>query len=185
MKTTARWVTIWTTVALVLGAHAALAAELNLDISESQKDQLKALASNTRDRTSREREALRQARIELMKTYSTDKLDWRRLRATWEKISSAQLSLLNIHLDNEVAIRNILKEEQFKALRSMMKKRMRDREVHFVAPPETDILDRLPDERMLEALGVPEDKRKQLRPDPAHKMTIEALKEQKEKRMKI
>lgn len=176
MKQLIRLIGISTILALLLGLGTqARAAGPDLDISSSQKDQLKALASHTRDRTSRERDALRQARTELMRVYSTYGINYGKLKTTWEKIGSAQMSLLNIHLDNEVAIRNILKQEQFKTLRSMMKRRLRDREVHFVAPPEIDVLDRWPDERMLDDLKVSEEKRKLLQPDPAKEKTTEEL----------
>jgi len=165
-------------VVLVFGAHgAACVADSDLDISPSQKDQLKALAANTRDRTGRERDSLRQARTDLLKAYSTYSIDWHKLGAIWAKISSAQLSLLNIHLDNEIALRNILKEEQFKALREMMKKRTRDREVRVIAPPEMDILNRLPDKQMLDSLDVPAEKQKQLEDLPNGDKTIQALKD--------
>lgn len=172
-----RWIGIWAIAIALAGAHvAASAADNQLDISSSQKDQLKALASNTRDRTSRERDDLRQARADLVKTYCSYTIDWHKLNATWEKISSAQMTLLNIHLDNEIAIRNILKAEQFKALREMMKRRLRDRDVHFVAPPELEVLDRLPDKAMLDAMGVSEDKQKQLA-ESSNGRAVQELKE--------
>jgi Spy/CpxP family protein refolding chaperone len=178
MKQLTRWIGIWVLVALMLAAHgAARAAERDLDISSSQKDQLKALAANTRDRTGRERDSLRTARTELVQAYSSYTIDWHKLNATWEKISSAQLTLLNIHLDNEIALRNILKAEQFNALRDMMKRHMRDREMLVIVPPEVDILNRLPDKRMLDALGVPADKQKQLENEPAGGKAIQELRE--------
>lgn len=178
MKQLARWIGIWMLAGLMLVAPvAAGAARPDLDISSSQKDQLKALAANTRDRTGRERDSLRQARMELMKAYSSYAIDWHRLNGTWARISSAQLSLLNIHLNNEIALRNILKAEQFKVLRDMMKRRMRDRDMLVIAPPEVEILDRLPDKRMLDALGVPDEKQKQLENEPAGGRAIQELRE--------
>lgn len=176
MKHVTRWIGIWMLMLLMLGTHAAAGAA-ELDISSSQRDQLKALASNTRDRTGREREALRQARSELVKVYSSYKIDWRKLKSTFEKMSSAQVSLLNIHLDNEIAIRDILNEEQFKKLRDIMRGRLRDRDLLVVPPPEIDILDRLPDKRMLEALDIPEDKQKLLANQVGRDKVIQALRE--------
>lgn len=178
MRVVTRWIQILTLVVLVVGAHgAACAADSDLGISTSQKDQLKALAANTRDRTGRERDSLRQARTELVKAYSAYTIDWHKLNSTWEKISSAQLTLLNIHLDNEIALRNILKEEQFSALREIMKRRMREHEMLVVAPPEADLLDRLPDKKMLDDMGVPADKQKQLENVPGKDKAIQDLRD--------
>lgn len=181
MKQVSRWIGILVLTLLISGA---CAAESSLDISSSQKDQLKALASNTRDRTARERDSLRQARAELVRIYSSYKIDWGKLKTTWTKTSSAQVSLLNIHLDNEIAIREILKPEQFKKLREMMKRRVRDRDVFVVAPPEIEILDRLPDKAMLESLGVPDEKQKQLDGLGTGK-TIQELKESSKELLKL
>jgi Spy/CpxP family protein refolding chaperone len=163
MKTPPRWIGISIlAIAMAVGLGAGCPAGARLDISESQKDQLKALASNTRDRTGRERETLRQARTDLLKAYSTYDIDDHKVKAACDKIGAAQLSLLNVHLDNEIALRGIFTEDQFKAFREMMKKRMRDPQMLVLAPPEEAVLERLPDKQMLDSLGVPPEKRKRL-----------------------
>lgn len=165
---------------LGVGAQVAV-AESDLGISDSQRDQLKALASNTRDRTAREREALRTARAAMLKAYSSYKYDWDKIKSARDKIGSAQLSLLDIHLDNEIALRNILKEDQFKSFREMLKKHLREREVRMIVPREADILVRVPNKQMLDTLNVPSDKQKQLETAGDCTKAVEELKQASEK----
>jgi len=177
MRSSLRWIGIWVlaaTVSFSLGA--ACLADDKPDISESQKDQLKALAANTRDRTGRERDALRRARMDLLKAYSTYDIDDHRVKSASDKVSAAQLSLLNVHLDNEVALRGILTDDQFKAFRHMMKMRMRDPQVHLLAPPEEALLERLPDGKMLDSLGISAEQRKRLDTTWRNANVIEGLK---------
>lgn len=176
MKTRSRWIGISAVVfAMALGLGARCLADFKPDISETQRDQLKALASNTRDRVGREREALRRARMELLKAYSTYALDENKVKAACDKIGAAQLSLLNIHLDNEIALRDILTEDQFKAFREMMRRHMRDPQMLLLVPPEEAVLDRLPDKKMLDSLGIPAAKRKRLDTTFKNTKAIEGL----------
>ena len=181
MRDFTRWIAIWALgLTLVLAFASASAADTDLNISSSQKDQLKALASNTRDRTGREREALRTARRDMLQTYSTYKFDWHKAKDARERISSAQLSLLDVHLDNEIALRNILKEDQFKSLRDMLKKRVRDRHVLMIVPREADILNRIPDKQMLDDLKIPADKQKQLATTDDYDKAVDELRQASE-----
>lgn len=134
-------------------------------VSQEQKDQLKALAANTRERTSRERDSLKNARTDLMQAYSEYILDERKTKPARDKISAAQLNLLNIYLDNEISLRGILNSDQFLFFRELMKRRTREPEVHVLPPSET-AMDRLPDKQMLDKLGVPVSSRRQLRQQP-------------------
>ena len=176
MKTRLRWIGIWVAaLTIASGLGGGCLADFRLDISESQRDQLKALASNTRDRTGREREALRRARMELLKAYSTYDIDEGKVKTACDKIAAAQLSLLNIHLDNEIALRDILTADQFKAFREMMRRHMRDPQMLVLAPPEEAVLDRLPDKQMLDSLGIPAGKRKRLDATFKNTKAIEGL----------
>ena len=175
MRVFSRWVGIWVLVMVALSA--ACAADSELAISESQKDQLKALASNTRDRTGRERDALRRARGELLQAYSNYDLDEHKARAARDKVSAAQLNLLNIHLDNEIALRDILTSDQFQAFRNLMKRRMRDPQMLVLSPPEDAILDKLPDKQMLDLLGIPAEQRKRLEPASGNIKAIQGLRD--------
>ena len=133
-------------------------------ISDSQKDQLKTLAANTRQRTIREHESMRRARHDLLQIYSNYPIDERKAKIAHDKINASQLSLLNIHLNNEIALRNLLTSDQFKQFRSMMKRHTGNARPLVVAPPEEDILDRWPDKQMLDSLGVSEANQKRLQP---------------------
>lgn len=149
---------------VAVGAMGSMAlADSHMGLSDSQKDQLKALASNTRDRTGRERDALRRARRELFEVYSNYGIDERRAKVAQDKVSAAQLSLLNIHLDNEIALRDIFNADQFQRFKSFLKKRVHHPEMMVLSPPEVAAFDRLQDKDMLNSLGVDKDDQKKLR----------------------
>lgn len=150
-------------------------AESRIGISDSQKNQLKALASNTRDRTGRERDAMRRARRDLFDVYSNYSIDERRAKVARNKVSAAQLCLLNIHLDNEIALRSILNADQFQKFKDMMKKRLHHPEMLILSPPEDAAFDRLPSRNMLTAMGVGKDDQKKLRLSPKSLKAIRNL----------
>lgn len=165
MKSIVRQIGIWMVALLIIGCvSSGSLADSPIGVSEGQKDQLKALASNTRDRTGRERDAMRRARMELLRVYSTYNIDDHKAKVARDRVSAAQLNLLNIHLDNEIALRNVLNADQFQQFRNMMKRRMREPQMLVLAPPEEDILDRLPGKAMLDSLGVSQDQQKLLKP---------------------
>ena len=168
MRPIVRCIVIWMVALLAIGGLASAGpADSRIGISDGQKDQLKALAANTRDRTGRERDAMRRARMDLLGVYSSYSIDEHKARVARDRISAAQLNLLNIHLDNEIALRNILNADQFQAFRNVMKRRMREPQMLVLAPPEEDVLDRLPGKAMLDSLGVSPDRQKLLKPsDP-------------------
>lgn len=165
MRHIARWIGIGIAL-MVLGLGSVSLAGSRAGISDGQKDQLKAIAANTRGRTGRERDALRRARMELLQAYSSYDINERKARIASERVSAAQLNLLNIHLDNEVALHNVFNADQFQEFRNLMKRRMRDPEMLVLSPPEDAVLDRLPDRRMLNALGIDEEDQKRLKPNP-------------------
>lgn len=171
--------------ALVLGAFGVACAAGPSGVSDGQKDQLKALAASTRDRTSRERDALRRARMDLFQTYSSYSIDEKRARAARDRISAAQSNLLNIHLDNEIALRGILTAEQFQAFREIMKRRLRQPETLILSPPEEAALDRLPDKQMLDALGVAQDDQRKLRPQPGTMKAFQGMRQDSEQMLEL
>lgn len=168
MRPIVRHIGIWMVALLMIGCvGSGVLADSRIDISDGQKDQLKALAANTRDRTGRERDAMRRARVDLLQVYSSYNIDERKAKVARDRIGAAQSNLLNIHLDNEIALRNILNADQFQAFRNIMKRHMREPQMLVLAPPEEDILDRLPGKAMLDSLGVSPDRQKLLKPsDP-------------------
>lgn len=168
MKLLVRHISILASLFLIVGASAAAGAN---GVSDSQKDQLKNLATNTRQRTIRERESMRRARHDLLQVYSRYTIDERKAKIAEGQIGASQLNLLNIHLDNETALRNLLTADQFKQFRSMMKRQMGNARPLVIAPPEEDILDKLPDKQMLDSLGVSEANQKRLQPSNARLIT--------------
>jgi Spy/CpxP family protein refolding chaperone len=165
MRSIVRHIEIWMVALLVIGCvGSGSLADTRIGVSQGQKDQLKALAANTRDRTGRERDAMRRARMDLLQVYSSYTIDEHKARIASDRVSAAQLNLLNIHLDNEIALRNVLNADQFQRFRDMMKRRMREPQMLVLAPPEEDILDRLPGKAMLDSLGVSPDQQKLLKP---------------------
>lgn len=166
MRPMTRWIGIWMAVLFALGLASFGLADSRMGISDGQKDQLKALASNTRDRTGRERDELRRARMELFEVYFKYDIDEHKAKIARDRVSAAQLSLLNIHLDNEIALRNVFNADQFQSFRNIMKKRVHNPEMLVLSPPEDAVLDRLPDKKMLAALGIGKDDQKRLKPKP-------------------
>jgi len=176
MRPIISWIGILIATLLAIGVLASASpSDSRIGISQGQKDQLKALAANTRDRTGRERDAMRRARMDLLLVYSSFNIDEHKAKAARESVSAAQMSLLNIHLDNEIALRNVLNSDQFQAFRDLMKRRMRNPEMLVLAPPEEDVLDRLPNKAMLDSLGVSADAQKQLLPSPEGFKAIQGL----------
>lgn len=128
-------------------------------LSREQKQHLKTLAMETRSRTETERENLRRARMELFNVYQGYSLDERKAKAAQNRISTAQLDLLNSHLDNQIRLRAVLSREQFLDFRRLIE-RHRGRGMGGLGPPEDAGVDRLPDRQMLENLGLRPDQRK-------------------------
>lgn len=133
-------------------------------ISERQKDQLKNLAFETRQKTDRGRDELMRTRMELARIYRAYGLDERKARAALEKVGKAQLMLLNLHLENQVAVRGILSEEQFSEFWRRMSGRMGDPGMAAMPPPEDAAMDRLPDVEMVRSLGLSPDQERRIRP---------------------
>lgn len=175
MKLSFRYILILFAALVMAGVSSTAYSEGSPGISDSSKDRLKTLAADTRKRTMQEREAMRRARYDLLQVYSNYTIDERKAKAAQDKISAAQLNLLNIHLDNEVALRSALNAEQFQQFRKMLSRHIGEGRMLLVAPPEEDILDRLPDKPMLDALGVSAQKQRALR--PANPKLISDLKE--------
>lgn len=176
MKRVVGWIGIWMAVLVAAGGLASIAvADGRLGLSDSQKEQLKALASNTRDRTGRERDALGRARKDLFEVYSQYDIDEHKAKAARDKVSAAQLCLLNVHLDNEIALRDIFNADQFERFRSIMKRRVHHPEMLVLSPPEEAAFDRFPDKDTLTKLGVSADDQKKLKPNPQRIKAIRDL----------
>ncbi|MCX8052319.1 MAG: hypothetical protein N3B12_00785 [Armatimonadetes bacterium] len=125
-------------------------------VSPAQRDQLKALAAETREKIRRVREELMRARMELFQTYRSYELDERKAKAAIEKIGKSQLTLLNLHLDRQIELRRILDESQFGAFTRRME-RFGGQAPGVFGPREDGPMDRLPDRETLQRIGVGEE----------------------------
>ena len=127
-----------------------------VDVSPAQKDQLKALASDMREKTMRVRRELMAARMDLFQVYRVYDLDDRKARALIDKIGKSQSALLNLHLDNQIALRRILNEPQFNEFCRRMK-RFGGHMMGLLGPHEEGFPDKVPDKDTLEAIGATPD----------------------------
>lgn len=148
-------------ILLTAGPLQALHAAGDVRLSPEQREQLKSLASEIRTKTIRERGRLMQARRELLDAYRDYDMDERRVRVATGKVNESQLDLLNLHLENQTALRRILSKDQIDAFCSRMKGRgggpMIGMSHHEEGP-----LDRLPDRHTMESLGLNQDQMKQI-----------------------
>ena len=147
-------------------------------VTQRQKEQLKSLAMQTRRKSDAQRGNIRRARIALVAAYTKYKLDERRVKLSRNSIGAAQRSLLSIHLDNQVGIRNILNPAQFRKFLELTKK-MRNPDMDVMPPPEDALMDRIPDREMLKGLGLSSDQAKRapqlIGPGPEKKKVIDKL----------
>ncbi len=147
------------------------------DVSPAQRDELKGLASDTREKAHRVRDELVQARTELFQAYRMYDLDERRVKAAIERVGKSQLALLDLHLDNQIAIRRILNESQFNEFCRRMK-RSGGHAGGLFSPHEERLIDRLPDKEMLQAIGATPDQSRRIwrdASDPERRALAERL----------
>ncbi|MEN6356699.1 MAG: hypothetical protein ABFD83_06390 [Armatimonadota bacterium] len=136
---------------LTIGVMSFLAsAACGAGISQNQKDQLKDLAVQTRQRTRVERQNLMRARRELFEAYRSYDLNEKKAKAAIEKIDRSQLKLLHIHLDNQTGIRDILTASQFADFRSRVGNKMRGRRPGAIPPLREGNPDKLVDKTIQE-----------------------------------
>jgi len=154
---------IWIiTLFLITGLAVSGAAAPAIDITPHQKEQLKALATDTRSKMEHERDNLRHARMELTQVYSNYNIDEHKVKALQERISTSQLNLLNAHLDNEIAIRSILSQDQFDTLRHMINPRGRNRRMLVQPPVEEAAFDHFPNKEIFDSIGLTPDQEKRI-----------------------
>ena len=148
-------ISVWVSVSVMATSMAAArpAEAREVKATPQQKQQLKRLALETRRKSMVERDRIMRARTQLHQIYRKYDLAERKARTSLRQIGSAQRNLLNIHLDNQVRIRKILNEAQFRKFVEMTTK-ARGPEMAVMPPPGDAIMDRIPDTRMLESLGL-------------------------------
>lgn len=145
-----------------------------------RQNKLKAIAEQTRQKTEHARHQLLRARMELFEVYSRYDLDERRARAVLDRISRAQMNLLELHLEHQAELRRVLDEDEFASLWKMMSRKMGRPEAAVLPPPEEAVMDRLPDGEMIDRLELSPDQRRRLepivRPDPERLRLVDRLK---------
>jgi len=134
-----------------------------VDVSPAQRDQLKELASETREKTRQVRDEVVRARTDLFQTYRSYDLDERKAKAAIERVGKSQLALLNLHLDNQIALRRILNESQFSEFCRKMSRHSGGAEAGMFSPHKEGPLEGLPDKDMLEAIGATPDQGRRIR----------------------
>ncbi|MDH7601384.1 MAG: hypothetical protein QHI38_04475 [Armatimonadota bacterium] len=165
------------TVSLILAVFSAVLAEPG-SVTASQREQLKSLAAEMRDKTRRVRDELMRGRMDLFAAYQSWDLNEQRVRQAISRISRAQSALLNLHLENQLALRRILNSEQFAELSRQVVRHWGHGHKGRFGPFEESPLDRLPDKAMLDAAGVsPEQARKilQFSDSPRRQAIIDRL----------
>jgi len=149
------WIAALLVLVLMISGSAAMA---RIDATPQQRQQLKTIAMQTRDTTRQKRDALRHARAELFKVYGDYNLDAHKAKVAIENIGKVQLDLLNLHLDNQIAIRNILNEDQFGQFVEMMRSNIhRGPGFHAFCMQEESPADMAPSKQLLDDIGVSQD----------------------------
>ena len=181
MKRTHFSITTWfmtMVISMMLITSSAFADGALNRLTPHQKDQLKALATDTRAKTRHERENLRHARKDLWQAYSSFNLDEHKVKSTQTRIAASQLNLLNLHLENEIALRGVLTQDQFQSFRRNMAKRMRGRE-KLTAPPQVAAIDKLLNKDVLNSIGLNKDQARRImqkmKPTPEKIKVFESL----------
>lgn len=176
MRTLARYFAIL----LALQALLALPASAG-SLDREQKDRLKDLAADTRRRMDSIRDQLIRARMELMEVYSSYRLDERRARSIQERVSKAQLDLLNTNLDNQIGLRRILNEEQFEEFSRMFARRMGGNPMGMFHGPVDAGPEWFREAQMLRDIPLPEQDKRRLRaaidPGPEAMRSIQRLRD--------
>lgn len=161
-------------LALTLGAGAAYAGP---GLRAGQKDQLKALAAETRERMDRARDELRRAHMDLAVVFGSYQLDLRKAKAAQERLSKAQFDLLKAHLDNQLQIRRVMNADQFEQFTSMMRQRMQGGPPGKFRHMDESGPDFFPDGKLLRSLNLDDDQIRRLKSvmGPDRRKSIEKL----------
>lgn len=148
---------------LAVGAIASLASAAYCEqISQDQKDQLKDLAAQTRQRTMAVRQNLMRSRRELFEAYRNYDLNEKKAKAAIRKIDQSQLKLLHIHLDSQTGIREILDADQFAELKNKIGNGMRAHRPGTMTPMREDSFDKQVDKAIREEMNPNADQISQL-----------------------
>ena len=153
-------------------------------MSDARRQQLKSLAMETRRKSEAERDVIRRARMDLNAAYADYRLDEGKVKVALDRIWPAQKRLLEVHLDNQVQLRQIMNEQQFQRFSEMTR---RTKSGHHEFPGSEDgMWDRWPDKEMLASLGLSENQIRQIRrPEWRRDGTIGKLRRDSEKILEL
>jgi Spy/CpxP family protein refolding chaperone len=99
-----------------------------INLSPEQREKVQAHRRESREKTKRVTDDLRDARMDLFTQLREYKLDQRKLTDAVGQVNRLQESLLNAKLGNQIALRRLLTSDQFDKLRTAVKDMGVDRE---------------------------------------------------------
>ena len=104
----------------------------NMQVNTAQRQQLKALALNTKQQIRETRHKLVRSKTELMLLYRSYILEKDRINQLIEITCSNQMALLTQHLETQSQIRHLLNETQFNSLKDIISKaKLHERQEHL------------------------------------------------------
>ena len=179
MRSVLRHIAIWVLTAGLAASLGSGAAAGQGRLDPARKDKLKALAAETRQETERARAELRRARADLMEIYGQYRLDEKKAKSAQQRISKAQLALLNLHLDSQLRMRHTMSADQFARLSQMFERKRpagessRPHHIEGLGP------EWLPDSRIIKSLELSPDQAKRLKsvfgPSPDRRKVMSRL----------
>ena len=122
----------------------------------NQRVKLKQFVQEYRQNSMQLRQTLNTARKDLAKQYEQVQIDEGSTQAAMEALSKAQMALLSLHLHNQLSIRQILTEDQFKTTVGRFSKDRPHR-------PHVSGMDDYPDKNLLDSLALSPNQQKQLK----------------------
>ncbi len=182
MKSARIAVIIWISSAVLLlcaGCWAQGPADnrpIDIGLAPAQKAQLKTLAARVKQRARNQRAALRRARANLVRLYSNYSLDEQNAKSAEAAVGKAQLNLLNMHFENQVALRKILDKDQFSRFTKVIKSRMRHRPGTREEEAES-LADRLTNPSLTANINATPDQSRRLRTMPGKQKVFDKLKQ--------
>jgi len=149
---------------------------IDIGLPPAKKAQMKSFGAQVRMRAQRQRGALALARISLAQVYVDYRIDPQKMRDAETAVAKAQQELLNMHFQNQIALRRLLNAGQFGRFSVVMKDRIRHRRKN---PPEEaaeSFPDRLTDPATIARTSVTSDQVRRLRAMPDKKAVTDKLK---------
>ncbi|MFP4467218.1 MAG: Spy/CpxP family protein refolding chaperone [Candidatus Goldiibacteriota bacterium] len=103
----------------------------NLDLSDEQKDKIKAIRDSSRDDVAKIRKEIRGLMKEVKDEMSKKDSDKKKIYASIDKVADRQKKLSRIRTDQILEIKSTLSGEQFKKLTEMMEKKRKSHSKKF------------------------------------------------------